>query len=203
MEKRCCPTLCLAGAFAVSLLCGGVEAAAPQERAAVVYCGWSGGSFASEYDAHLNKIGFAFDKYENVRLPELTEKLGAYRLVIAASMANYTKTVKMGPFAAAWREWLSGGGILVVTDANYASVLDDWVAAFGPGFESGCALCSSHTKPSDATRATAIRPDPLLSCPKPLGRLFQTFALQGETQNNNSNTLVDSVMERINNFFSH
>ena len=173
MEKRCCPTLCLAGAFAVSLLCGGVEAAAPQERAAVVYCGWSGGSFSSEYDAHLNKIGFAFDKYENVRLPELTEKLGAYRLVIAASMANYTKTVKMGPFAAAWREWLSGGGILVVTDANYASVLDDWVAAFGPGFESGCALCSSHTKPSDATRATAIRPDPLLSCPKPLGRLFQ------------------------------
>jgi len=81
--------------------------------------------------------------------------------------------VKMAPFAAAWREWLAEGGVLVVTDANYASVLDDWVAAFGPGFESGCDLCSAHTKPSEATRAVTIHPDPLLSCPKPLGRLFQ------------------------------
>ena len=139
----------------------------------MVYCGWSGGSFSTEYDDHLKKLGWAFDKYENVRLPELTEKLGDYRLVIAASLANYTKTVKMTPFAAAWRGWLADGGILVVTDANYASVLDDWVAAFGPGFESGFALCSSHTKPSEATRVMTIRPDPLLSCPKPLGLLFQ------------------------------
>ena len=93
----------------------------PLERAAVVYSGYSGGSFSTEYDAHLKKVGVAFDKYENVRLPELTEKLGAYRLVIAASLGNYTKTVKMTPFAAAWRGWLADGGVLLVTDANYAS----------------------------------------------------------------------------------
>ena len=166
-------TLCLASVLAVSVLCAGVAVAVPLERAAVVYSGYSGGSFSTEYDAHLKKVGVAFDKYENVRLPELTEKLGAYRLVIAASLGNYTKTVKMTPFAAAWRGWLADGGVLLVTDANYASVLDDWVAAFGSGFESGCALCSAHTKPSDATRAMTMRPDPLLSCPKPLGRLFQ------------------------------
>lgn len=173
MKKLHCSTLYFVGAFAASVLCGGVAVAAPPERAAVVYSGYSGGSSATEFDAHLKKVGLAFDKYENVRMPELTEKLGAYRLVIAASMANYTKTVKMAPFAAAWREWLADGGVLIVTDANYASVLDDWVAAFGSGFECGCALCSAHTKPSDATRAMTIHPDPLLSCPRPLGRLFQ------------------------------
>ena len=154
------------------LWCGAAVAALP-ERAAVVYSGYGGCTFANEYDGHLKKLGWAFDKYENVRLPELSAKLGNYRYVIATSVANYVKTVKMAPFAEAWRKWLADGGTLVVTDANYGSVLGDWVAAFGPGFESGNALCSAHTKPSDATRAITVRPDPLLSCPKPLGSLFK------------------------------
>ena len=158
---------------ALAVLAGGMAFAAPAERAAVVYSDWSDNAFANEYDAHLKKLGWAFDKYTNIRLPELTAKLGDYRLVIAASVANYTKTVKMAPFAAAWRKWLADGGTLLVTDANYGSVLGDWVASFGPGFEAGCALCSAHTTPSDATRVVTVRPDPLLSCPKPLGRLFQ------------------------------
>ena len=159
--------------MAVAVLWGGAAVAALPERAAVVYSEWNGGTLAKEYDGHLKKLGWAFDKYENVRLPELSAKLGNYRYVIATSVANYVKTVKMTPFAEAWRKWLADGGTLVVTDANYGSVLGDWVAAFGPGFESGCALCSAHTKPSDATRAVTVRPDPLLSCPKPLGSLLK------------------------------
>ena len=159
--------------MAVAVLWGGAAVAALPERAAVVYSEWNGGTLAKEYDGHLKKLGWAFDKYENIRLPELSAKLGNYRYVIATSVANYVKTVKMAPFAEAWRKWLADGGTLVVTDANYGSVLGDWVAAFGPGFESGCALCSAHTKPSDATRAVTVRPDPLLSCPKPLGSLFK------------------------------
>ena len=162
----------VSGMMVIAVSCGGIAVAAPQERAAVVYCDWYDNSFSSEYDEHLKKLGWAFDRYVNVCLPELTEKLAAYRLVIAASMANYTKTVKMAPYASAWRKWLMDGGALVVTDANYASVLDDWVAGFGPGFESGCAPCSPHTKLSEATRMMTMRPDPLLSCPRPLGRLF-------------------------------
>ena len=162
----------LAGVGVASVLWCGAAVAALPERAAVVYSEWSGGSLANEYDGHLKKLGWAFDKYENVRLPELSTKLGNYRYVIATSVANYVKTVKMAPFAEAWWKWLADGGTLVVTDANYGSVLGDWVAAFGPGFESGSALCSAHTKPSDATRAITVRPDPLLSCPKPLGSLF-------------------------------
>ena len=158
---------------ALVLAAGGMAHAALPERVAIVYSDWGKSAFANEYDKHLKRQGWAFDKYENIRLPELSGKLGRYNLVIAASVANYTQTVKMAPFAEAWRKWLADGGTLIVTDANYGSVLGNWVAAFGPGFESGCALCSAHTKPSDATRAVAVRPDPLLACPQPLGDLFQ------------------------------
>ena len=158
---------------ALALSAGGLAHAALPDRAAVVYSDWSKSAFANEYDKHLKQLGWAFDKYENVRLPELSGKLGGYNLVIATSVANYTQTVKMAPFAETWRKWIADGGTLLVTDANYGSVLGDWVAAFGPGFESGYALCSAHTKPSDATRAVTVRPDPLLSCPKPLGDLFK------------------------------
>ena len=142
-------------------------------RAAVVYSDWSKSSFASEYDKHLKTLGWPFDKFQNTRLSELTEKLGDYPFVIAASVANYTQTVKMGPYAAAWRKWLADGGTLIVTDANYGSVLEAWVGAFGPEFACGCASCSAHTKPSDETRVLTVHPDPLADCPKPLGRLIR------------------------------
>ena len=70
---------------------------AEAERAAVVHSDWSKSAFASEYDKHLKALGWSFDKFQNTRLPELTEKLGDYQFVIAASVANYTQTVKMGP----------------------------------------------------------------------------------------------------------
>lgn len=142
-------------------------------RAAVVYSDWSKSAFSSEYDKHLKALGWSFDKYQNTRLPELTEKLGAYQFVIAASVANYTQTVKMGPYADAWRKWLEGGGALIITDANYGSVLGTWVGAFGPEFACGCASCSAHTKPSDETRVLTVHPDPLADCPKPLSRLVR------------------------------
>ncbi|MBQ6338052.1 MAG: hypothetical protein IJI36_02805 [Kiritimatiellae bacterium] len=143
------------------------------ERAAVVYSDWSKATFASEYDKHLKALGWPFDKFQNTRLPELTEKLGDYQFVIATSVANYTQTVKMGPYAAAWRKWLADGGTLIITDANYGSVLGTWVGAFGPEFACSCAMCSAHTKPSDETRVLTLHPDPLADCPKPLGRFIR------------------------------
>ena len=151
----------------------GLAWSALAERAAVVYSGWSNSSFANEYDNHLKELGWTYEKFQNTRLPELTEKLGEYQFVIAASVANYTGTVNMKPYAAAWRKWLEEGGTLLITDANYGTVLHDWVAAFGPDFSVSCALCSSHTKPSDETRVVTVQPDPFLSCPKPLGKLIR------------------------------
>ena len=159
--------------IALLALVAGLTSGAVAERAAVVYSDWSKNSFAAEYDKHLKALGWAFDKYQNTRLPELTEKLGAYQFVIAASVANYTQTVKMGPYADAWRKWLADGGALIITDANYGSVLGTWVGAFGPEFACGCASCSAHTKPSDETRVLTVHPDPLADCPKPLGSLVR------------------------------
>ncbi len=76
---------------ALALSAGRMAHAALPERAAVVYSEWGKNIFANEYDKHLKQLGWAFDKYENVRLPELSGKLGGYNLVIATSVANYTK----------------------------------------------------------------------------------------------------------------
>ena len=76
---------------ALALSVGRMAHAALPERAAVVYSEWGKNIFANEYDKHLKQLGWAFDKYENVRLPELSGKLGGYNLVIATSVANYTK----------------------------------------------------------------------------------------------------------------
>ena len=167
--------VCVAAVAAVAILSADAEGrpGAVAERAAVVYSDWADSTFANEYDRHLKALGWSYDKFQNTRLPELTEKLGAYRFVIAASVANYTQTVKMGPYADAWRKWLADGGALIITDANYGSVLGTWVGAFGSEFACGCASCSAHTKPSDETRVLALHADPLADCPKPLGRLIR------------------------------
>ena len=87
MTKRIIGFLCAA----LVLAAGGMAYAALPERVAVVYSEWSKSTFANEYDKHLKQLGWNFDKYENVRLPELSGKLGGYNLVIATSVANYTK----------------------------------------------------------------------------------------------------------------
>ena len=151
----------------------GIALAVYAERAAVVYSDWSNSSFVNEYDKHLKELGWSYEKYQNTRLPELTEKLGEFRYVIATSVANYTKTVKMAPYAAAWRKWIEDGGTLIITDANYGSVLTDWVATFGTGYECGCAGCSAHTKPSDETRVLTVHPDSFADYPRPLSKLIR------------------------------
>ena len=92
---------------------------AEAERAAVVHSDWSKSAFASEYDKHLKALGWSFDKFQNTRLPELTEKLGDYQFVIAASVANYTQTVNIGPYAAAWRIVQVPVGLLLALRATY------------------------------------------------------------------------------------
>ena len=98
-----------------------ISAAAP--KAAFVYSSWSNATFKNEFDAHFKKLGWECDKYENTKLPELSDKLDGYDYVVAAAVANYEHVVDMKPYAAKWIDYLNKGGVLIVTDANYDSVL--------------------------------------------------------------------------------
>ena len=158
----------VSGVFVATMLSLGASA----ERAAYVYSDWSSSTFAREFDKAFAKVGWKAEKFENVRLPELSEKLADFDVVVAGSVANYTRTVQMKPYAARWRAWLENGGVLLVSDANYGSVLGSWVAGFGEGFECSCALCSAHTKKGAAARAVTVDADAMLMCPRPLGKLL-------------------------------
>lgn len=122
--------------------------AAASPRVAIVYSDWQGGnkSFFGEFDNAMKALSWKAEKIENINLPELSGRLGDFDLVIATSVANYTNTVDMAPYAQQWLEFLRGGGMLLVVDTNYTSVLTDWVGKFGAEFKVATELCSSHTK---------------------------------------------------------
>ena len=160
------------------LLLSGVPFCIHAERVAYVYCDWHSNACKKVFDATFRKLGWAFDAYENVRLHELAANLADYDVVVAGPTANLTHTVNVKDDAALWRRWLNAGGALVIADANYPSVLDSWVGAFGPGFECGCELCSAHKRPTAESCAVTLGDDPILTCPKPLGALLRDHFVQ-------------------------
>ena len=72
-----------------------ISAAAP--KVAFVYSSWSNATFKNEFDTHFKKLGWECDKYENSKLPELSDKLDGYDYVVAAAVANYEHVVDMKP----------------------------------------------------------------------------------------------------------
>ena len=88
-----------------------ISAAAP--KAAFVYSSWSNATFKNEFDNHFKMLGWECDKYENTKLPELSDKLDGYDYVVAAAVANYEHVVDMKPYAAKWIDYLNKGGVLM------------------------------------------------------------------------------------------
>ena len=149
-----------------------ISAAAP--KAAFVYSSWSNATFKNEFDTHFKKLGWECDKYENIKLPELSDKLDDYDYVVAASVANFEHTVNMKPYAAKWLDYLNKGGVLIVVDANYNSVLSKWVATFGPEFACNEQNCKSLHSNNDKEKAKTYKDHPLMLTPQPLGDLLKT-----------------------------
>lgn len=148
------------------------------ERVAYVFSGWQKERYKCEYDAHFGKLGWTCTKFLNTELPALSGKLADYDVVVAGSVANYANTVSVKPYAAVWRQWLEAGGALIVTDANYPSVLGSWVGALEPEFACTAVTCTAHKKRTTAACAVTLASDPLLMCPHPLGRLIRDRYIQ-------------------------
>ena len=91
---------------------------AAKPRIGVVYSDWPDGkkSFFKEFDKTLAELAWAPEKIENTALPELSQRLADFDLIIASSVANYTHTVDMAPYASQWLDYLNQGGMLLVSD---------------------------------------------------------------------------------------
>ena len=132
------PALALALALAVS---GSVLEAAP--KAAAVFSSWQDGQarFRHEFDPALKRLNASIDRYENTALDKLSGRLDRYDLVCVASTGNYEHTFNLAPYGKAWRQFVENGGILLIADANYGSVLQYMLNTLGPEFALNAETC--------------------------------------------------------------
>ena len=146
----------------------GLLAAPP--RVAVVHSAWPKGkaTFAKEYEAPLLDLGWSSRSFRNTEQEALLAVLPQTDLVIAASVANYEDTVDFGLRRDAWLAFLRRGGILLVTDASYDSVLGKWVCGFGPEFALTTSTCVAHREKTPESRLCTYRDHPLLRVPNDL-----------------------------------
>lgn len=126
------------------LLCSVVVGAAP--KVAVVYSSWGGNSFQNEFDDAVKNLGWRLELFENIKIPEMANRLDEFDVVISASTGNYEHIQDMGPYKDQWLSFLNKGGILLIVDANYDSVLDKWVNKFGDDFVLTTSGCAPFTK---------------------------------------------------------
>ncbi len=148
-------------------------AAAP--RVAVVYSSWPDGknSFIDEYDATLAGLGWEFEKFENVDIAALVDRLDEFDFVIAASVGNYENPQDMTPYRDQWLAFLEGGGCLLISDASYNTALDQWVNTFGDDFHLTWATCATHREKTPQSAAIRTAGHPLLSVPNDLPPLLR------------------------------
>ena len=149
--------------YAAALITASVVSGAP--RVATIYCSWNKGaySFRDEWDAILKGMGCEFDKYENTRLAELAANLERYDIVISCSVFNLEDTQDFAQFAEPFLAFMRGGGIVLATDASYASTLAQGVGAWSADFALSSATASSHQRPSVETRKVSYGPDSALA----------------------------------------
>lgn len=135
-----CSRLVVVGVMALSL------PACAQPKAAVVYSSWGNYAFRDEFDPHLQALGWPYEKLENTQMADLVQRLGELDVVISAGVGNLENAVDMAPYAADWLRFVQRGGLLWITDASYAPVLDLWVGRMGPDYALTSAACAFHRR---------------------------------------------------------
>ena len=145
------------------------SAAGAAPKVALVYSSWGGHAFREEYDAHLQKLGWGFEKFENKDVGTLVPRLAEFDIVVSTGVGNYENSVDMAPHREAWLQFLNRGGLLLITDASYGSVLDLWTNRLGERFALGTQTCARHTRVGPNPDRQDLHPsDTLLYAPRDL-----------------------------------
>ena len=152
----------------LGLLSVGVVAAPPHVM--VIHSMWPKGkaSFAQEYEPPIKQLGWPSKTFRNTEVEALLAALPETDIVVTASVANYEDTVDFGAHRDAWLAYLKRGGVLLVTDASYDSVLSKWVGGFGKGFDLTTKTCVAHEKKTPESRVCTYSRNLLLRTPNDL-----------------------------------
>lgn len=171
----------LVSAVVLCLLTASFAGAAP--KVAVVYSTWGEYAFRDEFDPHLKALGWTCEKFENKDMAQLAPRLGEFDVVISAGVGNYEHTVDMAPYQAQWLKWLEDGGLLLLTDASYPSVLDQWPGRFGPDFVVTSTTCAAHRRDKANPDLRVYDPkNPILHVPHELPPLLEKKSIWGHLE---------------------
>jgi len=88
-------------------------------KVAVVYSSFlknKGRDFSLDADRALTALGWECDKYENVHIKELMNRITDYDIVILTQFADQENTQDFGNYASQWKNFLEKGGILYINN---------------------------------------------------------------------------------------
>lgn len=146
--------------------------AQPQpRRVAVISSAGVNNDFRSfnEYDATLSYLRWAFDKFRNTDLASLFERADQYDLVLTTSLWNYGDAQDMVALISRWKEYLSHGGVVILTDMAYGPMCD-WLGVWDPGLAIEYGDAVRDLGGAQAALDVA-QPSPFLSTPNSLKTL--------------------------------
>ena len=123
-------------------------------KVAVLYSSFREGSYTyrDEYDADLEQLGWRAEKFENTQIGELVGRLDEFDIVIGTAVFNYEHPQDFAAHAEALTKFVRYGGVLLLTDVNYAPQVD-WLPKLEPGLRIAVAgeRCSSDGSPASWT----------------------------------------------------
>lgn len=144
------------GLLLLLLLVAAAVPAAASGRAAVIYSAWMNDRHQHEWDPILTGMGYAVDAYANTALSDLTTRLSDYDLVLTTTCCNYVNPVDFSPFAAPFMAYLQQGGLVIFTDGNYPTTINQGLAKLSPAL--ACSFEQGPIMRSQAPEAAKLHP---------------------------------------------
>lgn len=133
--------LCALAFCAPAALCAGPG---PAPRVALVYSDFGNFRHRDNYDDVMKALGWPLDKWENKDFGKLADRLGDYDLLLGSALYNYSNYQDFSQYRAALMGFMSRGGAVAWTDANYTAHVD-WLAKWGPDWAVTVAPCRTTT----------------------------------------------------------
>jgi hypothetical protein len=144
----------LLAVLSAGALCAASPSAAQVPTVAIVTSSFRDGSYMyrDEYDGALEQLAWPVEKFGNTQIAELADRLDEFDLLIGTAVFNYEHPQDFGAHAEALTRFVRYGGVLLLTDVNYAPQVS-WLPELEPGLRIAVAgeRCSSDGSPASWT----------------------------------------------------
>ena len=120
------------------------------QTVSVIYSSFNNGvyNYKDIYKNSFNQAGLTCEEYENTTLDNFNFNVDC---ILLSTVANYENTKDLSKYP--FRKFVEDGGVLIITDANYPSVLDFLPQSFGLVFKAGASGSQGKTLNAESEKA--------------------------------------------------